>query len=755
MISDTDRFDSRLPLQDVTLIANSNGIIDPGTEINHDIEDDGAVASSSKELTGSNNSSPVPYLDPSLQKELAAIMDDSFADDDGVATIFSPDTDENLQIEPVESGLITNMEQDEDESVDDSVKDKNYETESSESNSGDEPRTSAQSVNKKRKRNLNDRQMHTRRDSSVSNSEVNENESRIKKRGQKGETRHIRSMRKTMRNSGREYITKKGKVIPARRCRDLQQCRLKCKERIDDGVRKIIFTEYWSMQSFDRRTAYIASLVSTRPKESTRSKKPGQMIKVCKHCFLSTFDESNKFLTNVLKKKESAHSGITQEDGRGKGTPHNKIPDEVLNLVKEHVSSLPSYESHYCRKQTENKFLSSYYTLTRIYQEYKEWIPDSMTPVSRTIYEKVFHSMKIKIKNPKKDSCAKCDKINMQIKNMSDIDMKQTLQNDLNNHQSDAEYAYDSKRIDIQKASHDKTQSVLTFDLQQCLPTPDIQTSVVFYKRQLWTFNLTLHRCEDKQVFCYMWDETMAGRGANQIASCIHKYLHDNLDPEKKSLTLYSDTCAGQNKNSFLPIMFMLFMKGTSSLECVDHKFLEPGHTHMECDTDHSIIEKKKKKYEAAIEHPRDWMQLVRMCGKTHPFKVIEMHREDFFEFSALLKTYFINKKTNDAGDQVIWRNIKWLRYSSNEFGIVQYKNSLNQEEAFKRIDFKRKSKTGFSKIKPPLSYKGPVPINPKKKENLLELLPYINKNFHLFYQNIMTKDDIPNTIPSSDEDSE
>lgn len=36
-----------------------------------------------------------------------------------------------------------------------------------------------------------------------------------------------------------------------------------------------------------------------------------------------------------------------------------------------------------------------------------------------------------------------------------------------------------------------------------------------------------------------------------------------------------------------------------------------PGHTHMEVDTDHSLIEKRKKKSDTNIYHPDDWYQLV------------------------------------------------------------------------------------------------------------------------------------------------
>lgn len=64
----------------------------------------------------------------------------------------------------------------------------------------------------------------------------------------------------------------------------------------------------------------------------------------------------------------------------------------------------------------------------------------------------------------------------------------------------------------------------------------------------------------------------------------------------KKTVTLYSDSCAGQNKNSHIVSMFFtLLYKKKKTLKEINHKFLEPGHTHMECDCDHSLIEKQKK----------------------------------------------------------------------------------------------------------------------------------------------------------------
>jgi hypothetical protein len=40
--------------------------------------------------------------------------------------------------------------------------------------------------------------------------------------------------------------------------------------------------------------------------------------------------------------------------------------------------------------------------------------------------------------------------------------------------------------------------------------------------------------------------------------------------------------------------MCLVALQNSETLQTIDHKFLVPGHTHMECDADHSIIERKK-----------------------------------------------------------------------------------------------------------------------------------------------------------------
>jgi len=54
-----------------------------------------------------------------------------------------------------------------------------------------------------------------------------------------------------------------------------------------------------------------------------------------------------------------------------------------------------------------------------------------------------------------------------------------------------------------------------------------------------------------------------------------------------------------------------------SNIEIIDHKFLESGHTQMECDGMHPAIEFAKKKTEIYI--PSQWASIIRMARRKIP----------------------------------------------------------------------------------------------------------------------------------------
>lgn len=134
-------------------------------------------------------------------------------------------------------------------------------------------------------------------------------------------------------------------------------------------------------------------------------------------------------------------------------------------------------------------------------------------------------------------------------------------------------------------------------------------------------------------------------RGANQITSCVYdffKYRILNQWPNISKIILYSDTCAGQNKNSIMATMMLAAAHDLAYISSIEHKFLTPGHTRM--DSDHSLIERTKKRTTMNIHHPRDWAQIIRSVGKPGKFTVIEMSESNFYDFSDFLKKLYYEK---------------------------------------------------------------------------------------------------------------
>ncbi|KAJ8880195.1 hypothetical protein PR048_016661 [Dryococelus australis] len=192
---------------------------------------------------------------------------------------------------------------------------------------------------------------------------------------------------------------------------------------------------------------------------------------------------------------------------------------------------------------------------------------------------------------------------------------------------------------------------------------------------------------------------------------------------------MFIDMCAGQNKNAPVAAMCMVALQNTRHLNTIDHNFFVPLHTRMECVADYSLIEKKKKNYNIPIQHPHDWMQLVRSVEK-----------------QKTIKRTFINLKRYDDGSSLIWRCITWLRYGKNMPMYVSTKLSLNVHDTFKMTSFHRWRQAN-PVSQPTLTYTGPNQISMEKKKHLLELLPFISPLFHEFYKNLRTKDDVRNIL--------
>lgn len=556
--------------------------------------------------------------------------------------------------------------------------------------------------------------------------------------------------RKLKRNSGKAYATAKGIKKAGRICKPLGKCRKKCNLKIDYENQKKLFHEYWGLKEYNLRASYVAGLIDIVDKKQSKTdaqkfrrfscqyylKNAGNRFEVCQKCFTLTFGESQKFL-RCITQKLFVSPGTFIKDLRGNHSgEHRKLPETTIEAVKAHINSFPAYESHYTRRKSEKRYLHADLNISLMYKLYCE---DREKPVSIWKYTQIFNGMNIKFKKPKTDTCHTCDILKKKIELCSGSEKDQFI-SDQSKHHAAADNAFKMKDADKLLAKSNNSVRVYTFDLQKCLPTPNLETSVSFYKRLLWTYNLTIHDAATNQPFNYMWHEAMAKRGGNEIASCVYKHLK-TLPPTINHVILYSDSCVGQNKNSFMAAMFMTFLQSTAhNIQYIDHKFLEVGHTHMECDTVHATIEKQKRKTSFNIEVPRDWFQFVRSIRSVKQFLVIEMTQHDIYDFSLIAKTKLQWRNVDNEKNKFSWHSVKWLRFTKT-LGEVQYKNSLEANEQFKIINFSRRGISSITETHLKRCYNTPMKINTNKKNDLICLLPLISPEFHDFYHNLHTED--------------
>lgn len=215
----------------------------------------------------------------------------------------------------------------------------------------------------------------------------------------------------------------------------------------------------------------------------------GERTVVCQKCFKATLGENDRFLKTVISKKNESTGTVIGQDLRGRKASTRKISEERKNEVLTHINSFPAYESHYSRKHTSKKYLEADLNLTTMYKLYAA---ENLQPVSLSKYSGIFHTLGLKFKKPQLDTCTTCDELKIKISGAVAEDLE-NLKRQQKCHQENADLAYATKKQDIALSSN--TNLVFTFDLQQCLPTPFLKSSVAYYKRKLNTYNLTVHDC--------------------------------------------------------------------------------------------------------------------------------------------------------------------------------------------------------------------------------------------------------------------
>ena len=336
---------------------------------------------------------------------------------------------------------------------------------------------------------------------------------------------------------------------------------------------------------------------------------------------------------------------------------------------------------------------------------------------------------------PKSDTCKTCDSLNVRISAEKDLKAKQLLQCELKLHHCKAERAYQQLKEDTALSQASEDVDMITFDLQQSLPTPKLATNIVFYKRQMWTYNLGIHDCSNAKAFMFMWPESTASRGSQEVCSCVMKYLRMR-NSSASHMVVYSDACGGQNRNINVACMWMHIVSSSDfKYTVIDHKFMISGHSYLPNDRDFGNIEKANHRTQH-IFVPDDWCTLVKKARRNNPFHVTKMEMGDFVSVQNV-RSMIVYRKVDVNKQKVDWLSIRWLRFSKEHPLEIYFRYSHNTLEAWKILDVHprrqgRPSDVGRTALVP--LYTSQRCIKDSKIKDLKSLMDYIPPVHHPFY---------------------
>ena len=128
--------------------------------------------------------------------------------------------------------------------------------------------------------------------------------------------------------------------------------------------------------------------------------------------YLGTLNISQKVVYNVHDKKDTL-IGTPKADARGK-LPKKIILPDMQNTVRDHILSLPTVESHYCRADANSQYLHPGLNVKKMYDLYVEQCSNSnIVSVKESFYRNIFSKVfNLMFHQRNKDCSDKCEEYN-------------------------------------------------------------------------------------------------------------------------------------------------------------------------------------------------------------------------------------------------------------------------------------------------------------------------------------------------------
>lgn len=410
---------------------------------------------------------------------------------------------------------------------------------------------------------------------------------------------------------------------------DCKCFRHKCFKVISPEERQQIISRFNALGDYNKQNQYLSGLISVIPVQRRRNRKDDaeasnhvssysyrvraringsdtlQDITVCHKGFIALHGITNRRVQSI--KKHLTEFGNFKIDSRGKHKNRpNQLSEETRLKVLDFIKSLKGRKSHYSLKDTSKVYLPAELDKAKLHRMYND--SNKEHTIGLTTFREIFDSnFNISFGYPRKDTCSNCGVLKSEISvlegkmlNPTDEETRSSLEKELwikekekKVHLARSEKVYSIKKKFRKESRKHEELEAFTIDYQKNLPTPNITTSDVYYRRQLNFISFNIHVLSDSTSVFYTYDESVARKGADDVCSMLKHFFENILSSKVKHIVIFCDSCGGQNKN-FTVIRFLHYTVHTlKRFESVKVVFPIRGHSYMEGDKDMSLINPK------------------------------------------------------------------------------------------------------------------------------------------------------------------
>ncbi|CAG4967866.1 unnamed protein product [Parnassius apollo] len=160
-------------------------------------------------------------------------------------------------------------------------------------------------------------------------------------------------------------------------------------------------------------------------------------------------------------------------------------------------------------------------------------------------------------------------------------------------------------------------------------------------------------------------------------------------------------------------------------------KYLQKGHTQMECDGMHSVIERALKNKKINI--PANYVYIAKTACKKNPYDVQYLYHHFFKDVEHTLKFYKSIRPRKRTGDPTV-TNIRALKYTLD--GRIEFKLRHSATD-WEGLPTRTKTISFIPWDTVPQLYSARLKIKKEKYQDLQNLKHTMEKDYHNFYDNL------------------